>query len=91
MGDAEFSPVDYVESQSLFLKYNSQSSIQESFGGINDQGIRVILAELILEFTALLAEGGLIEKIERRAVFVGQINNIATTDNEMAMPIYLNV
>jgi len=91
MGDAKFSPGDDVESQALFLKYQSQGPVQEGFGGINYQGIRIILAELVLELTALMAEGGLVEKIERRAEFVGQVNNITATDNEMAMPIYLNV
>jgi hypothetical protein len=89
MGDAKFSPRDNVESQVLFLKYESQSSVQEGFGGINDQGIRIIFTELIFEFAAFMAEGEFIEKIERRAEFVSQVNNIAAADNEMALLTYL--
>jgi hypothetical protein len=69
-GDAKFSPGNDVESQTLFLKYKSQSSIQESFGGISNQRIRIILTELIPKFTALMAERGLVEKIQWRAEFV---------------------
>jgi len=68
---AEFSPGDDVESQTILFKYESQSSVQEGFGGINDQRIRIIFTELVLEFTALTTEGKLIEKIERRAEFLG--------------------
>ena len=90
MSDAKFSPRDYVQSQALFLKYKSQSSVQESFGGINDQGIRIMFTELIFKFTAPMAEGGLIEKIERRAEFLSQVNNIAAADNEMSLIIHLS-
>jgi hypothetical protein len=90
MGDAKFSPGDDVQSQALFLKYESQSSVQEGFGGINDQGIRIVFTELFFEFTALMAEGGLIKKIERRAEFISQVNNIAAADAEMTLLIYLS-
>jgi hypothetical protein len=89
MGDAEFSPGDDIESQALFLEYESQSLVQEGFGGINNQGIRMIFAELVFKFTAPMAEGGLIEKIERCAEFLGQVNDIAATDNEMPLLTYL--
>jgi hypothetical protein len=90
MGDAKFSSGDDVKSQALFLKYESQSPVQEGFGGINDQGIRMIFTELVFKFTALIAEGGLIEKIERRAEFVSQVNNIAATDKDVTLLIYLS-
>jgi hypothetical protein len=90
MGDAKFSPRDDVESQAFFLKYKSQSSVQEGFGGINDQRIRIMLTELVFEFTALMAESGLIEKIERRAEFLSQVNNIAAADKEVALLTYLS-
>jgi len=90
MGDAKFSPRYDVESQAFFLKYKSQSPVQEGFGGINDQGIRIIFTEHVFEFTALMAEGGLIKKIERRAEFVSQVNNIAAADAEMALLTYLS-
>jgi len=90
MGDAKFSSGDDVESQALSLKYKSQSPVQEGFRGINDQGIRIIFTELFLKFTAPMAEGGLIEKIERRAEFLSQVNNIAAADNEMSLIIHLS-
>jgi len=90
MGDAKFPPRDDIESQAFLLKYESQGPIQEGFRGINGQGIRIILAELVSKFTAPMAEGGLIEKIERRAEFLSQVNNIAAADNEMALLIYLS-
>jgi len=90
MGDAKFSPRDDVESQSFFLKYKSQSPIQEGFGGVNDQGIRIIFTELISEFTALMSEGELIEKIERCAEFVSQVNNIAAADKEVSLIIHFS-
>src|SRR3972149_2207314 len=90
MGDAKFSPGDDVESQTLFLKYESQSPVQEGFGGINDQGVRIIFTELVFEFTALMAEGGLIEKVERRAEFLSQLNDIAAADKDMTLLIHLS-
>jgi hypothetical protein len=90
MGDAKLSPGDDIESQAFFLKYESQSPVQEGFGGINDQRIRIMLTELVFEFTALMAEGGLIEKIERRAEFLSQVNNIAAADKEVALLTYLS-
>jgi hypothetical protein len=90
MGDAKFSPRDDIESQSLFLKYESQSPIQEGFGGINDQCIRMIFPELIFKFTALMAEGEFIEKIERRAEFLSQVNHTATADKEVTLLTYLS-
>jgi hypothetical protein len=50
----------------------------------------MIFTELVFKFTALIAEGGLIEKIERRAEFVSQVNNIAAADAEMALLTYLS-
>jgi hypothetical protein len=91
MGDAKFSPGHDVESQFLFLKYASQSPVQDSFGGVNDQGLSIAPAKLILEFTAFLAKGGLIEKVQRCTIFVRHVNNIAATDNKMALLIYLSV
>jgi len=90
MGDAKFSSRDNIESHALFLKYESQSPVQEGFGGINDQCIRMIFAELAFKFTALMADGGLIEKIERRAEFVSQVDNIAAADKEVALLTYLS-
>jgi hypothetical protein len=90
LSNAKFSPGDDVESQALFLKYESQSPVQEGFGGINDQGIRMIFTELVLKFTALMADGEFIEKIERRAEFVSQVNNIAAADKEVTLLIYLS-
>jgi hypothetical protein len=89
MGDAKFSSRDNVESQVFFLKYESQSPVQEGFGGINDQGIRIMFTELLFKFTALMAEGGLIEKIERCAEFLSQVHNIAAADAEMALLTHL--
>jgi hypothetical protein len=85
MGDAEFSPRNNIQSQSFILKYESYSSIQEGFGGINDQGIGIPSGELILEFTTSLAKGEFIEEIERGAEFVSQVNNIAAADAQMAL------
>jgi hypothetical protein len=90
MGDAKFSPGDDIQSQALFLQYESQSLVQEGFGGINDQGIRMVFTERVFKFTALMAEGGLIEKIERRAEFVSQVNNITAADKEVPLLIHLS-
>jgi hypothetical protein len=90
MGDAELSPGDNIESQPLLLKHESQSSVQEGFGGINDQGVRIIFTELVFKFTALMAEGEFIEKIERRAEFLSQVNDIAAADAEMTLLTYLS-
>jgi hypothetical protein len=90
MCDAKFSPRDDVESQALFPKYESQSPVQEGFGGINDQGIRMIFTELFFKFTALMAEGEFIEKIERRAEFLSQVHNIAAADKEVTLLTYLS-
>jgi hypothetical protein len=90
MGDAKFPSRDDVESQALFLKYESQSPVQEGFRGIDDQRIRIIFTELVFKFMALMAEGGLIEKIERRAEFFSQVNNIAAANAEMALLTYLS-
>jgi hypothetical protein len=90
MGDAKFSPRDDVESQALFLKYKSYRSVQEGFRGINDQCIRIIFTELIFKFTTLMAEGGFIEKIERRAEFLSQVNHTTAADKEMSSLIHLS-
>jgi len=90
MGDTKFSSRDDVQSQALFLKYESQSPVQNGFGGINDQGIRIILTELFFKFTALMAEGEFIKEVERRAELLSQVNNIAAADAEMALLIYLS-
>jgi hypothetical protein len=90
MDDANFSSGDDVEPQALFLKYKSQSClVQEGFGGINDQCIRIMFTELFFEFTALMAKGDFIEKIERRAEFLSHVNNIAAADNDVTLLIYL--
>jgi hypothetical protein len=89
MGDAEFSSGDNIQAQSLLLEYKSQSLIQDSFGGINDQCIGVTSTELLFEFTAFMAEGGFIEKIERRAEFTNQVHNIAVADAQMTLLICL--
>ena len=50
----------------------------------------MIFTELISKFTALMAEGGLIEKTERRAEFVSQVNDITAADKEAALIIHLS-
>jgi hypothetical protein len=50
----------------------------------------MVFTELFFEFTALMADGGLIEKIERRAEFLSQVNNIAAADKEVTLLIYLS-
>jgi len=89
MGDAKFSPGDNIQPQPLLLKYESQSPVQEGFAGINDPCIRTIFTELVSNLTTLIAKGEFIEKIEWRAEFLSQVNNIAVTDAEMALLIYL--
>jgi hypothetical protein len=89
MGDAKFSPGDNIQSQPLLPKHESQSPVQESFGGIDDQRIRIMLTVLFLEYPALMAEGGFIEKIKRRAEFLSKINNIAPANKEVTLLIYL--
>ena len=37
-----------------------------------------------------MAEGKFIKKIERRAEFLSQVNNIAAADNEVTLLIYLS-
>ena len=51
----------------------------------------MIFTELVLKYHPdTLEEGGLIEKIERRAEFLSQVNDIAAADNEMSLIIYLS-
>jgi len=49
-----------------------------------------MFTELVFKFTASMAEGGLIKKIERRAEFASQVNDIAAADNEMTLIIHLS-
>jgi hypothetical protein len=89
MGDAELSPGDHVESQSFFFEYKSQRPVQEGFAGIDDDGIRITFTELVIKFSALLAESEFIEKIERCTELLSQIHNIATADKDVTLLVYL--
>ena len=62
-GNAHFPAGNHVQSQSLFFQEERQSLIDEGFTGINDNRVRIALAEFRDELGTLAAQAKLIKNI----------------------------